>query len=102
MAGQIVPRGENTWLVRVYLGRDPRTGKRLYNNKTVHGTKKAARTYLNGALREHDLGKFATAADTHMAALGGPLFCVAATFMLPPTVPALTKCGPIHQRPWPG
>jgi hypothetical protein len=27
-AGQIIARGANTWLVRVYLGRDPQTGTR--------------------------------------------------------------------------
>jgi integrase len=59
MAGQIIQRGERTWLVRVYVGRDPRTGKRVYENKTIHGTKKEAQGYLNGALRERDLGTFA-------------------------------------------
>ena len=56
MAGQIIPRGERTWLVRVFLGKDPQTGKRLYKNKTVHGTKKEAQTWLNSALTERDCG----------------------------------------------
>ena len=30
--GQIIGRGRNTWLVRVYLGRDPQTGTRKYPN----------------------------------------------------------------------
>jgi integrase len=58
MAGQIIARGERTWLVRVSMGRDLQTGKRRYNNHTVHGTKKDAQKYLNGALRELDLGTF--------------------------------------------
>ncbi|MNR86726.1 putative prophage phiRv2 integrase [compost metagenome] len=58
MAGQIIPRGDRTWLVRVYLGRDPETGKRRYHNHTVHGTKKDAQRYLNGVLREKDMGTF--------------------------------------------
>jgi hypothetical protein len=33
-AGQIVSRGASTWLVRVYLGRDPQTGTRKYHNQT--------------------------------------------------------------------
>jgi len=41
MAGQIIARGERTWLVRVYAGLDG-SGKRPYLNKTVHGTKKDA------------------------------------------------------------
>ncbi|MGP0075109.1 MAG: site-specific integrase [Bryobacteraceae bacterium] len=69
MAGQIIARGEKTWLVRVFEGRDPQTGKRVYHNKTIHGTKKAAQKYLNAALRERDLGTFASATDTSMASL---------------------------------
>jgi integrase len=34
----IIKRGENTYLVRVYLGRDRVTKKRLQKNVTVHGT----------------------------------------------------------------
>lgn len=57
MAGQIISRGENTWLVRVYMGQDD-GGKRKYHNKTIHGNKKDAQQYLNGVLREKDLGTF--------------------------------------------
>jgi integrase len=55
MAGQINKRNENTWLVRIFLGRDA-GGKRLYMNKTIHGTKKDAQKYLTAKLREKDLG----------------------------------------------
>ena len=58
VAGQIVKRGDKTYLVRVYLGRDPETGKRKYHNKTVHGNKKDAQAYLNKCLREKDVGQF--------------------------------------------
>ncbi len=57
MAGQINKRGENTWLVRIFLGRDA-SGKRKYFNKTIHGTKKDAQKYLTAKLREKDLGIF--------------------------------------------
>jgi integrase len=56
MAGQIIPRGKNTWLVRVFIGRDYETGKRQYQSKTIHGTKKLAQRYLTEALRERDMG----------------------------------------------
>jgi integrase len=56
MAGQIIPRGKRTFLVRVFLGRDPSTGKRLYHNKTIHGGRKDAEAYLTGMLRDRDLG----------------------------------------------
>ncbi len=58
MAGQIISRGEKTWLVRVFLGRDSQTGKRKYHNKTVRGNRKDAQKYLNGVLRDLDLGTF--------------------------------------------
>jgi integrase len=58
MAGQIIKRGDRTWLVRMFLGRHPETGKREYHNKTIHGTKKDAEKYLTGVQRERDLGTF--------------------------------------------
>lgn len=57
MTGQIVKRGENTWYVRIFLGRDA-NGKRKYFNKTIHGTKKDAQKYLTAKTREKDLGVF--------------------------------------------
>lgn len=59
MAGTIYKRGPKTWQVRIYMGRDPETGRRINHNKTVHGTKKDAERYLNGILRDRDLGRFA-------------------------------------------
>jgi hypothetical protein len=41
MTGQIIKRGKNTWLLRVFLGRDT-AGKRKYSNETFHGPKKKA------------------------------------------------------------
>jgi integrase len=55
MPGQIINRGKNTWLVRVYMGTDA-NGKRKYHNKTIHGTKKDAERYLTSVLRDRDLG----------------------------------------------
>lgn len=57
MAGQIIKRGEGTWLVRIPLGRDA-NGKRKYHNRTVKGTKKEAQQYLTKALRDLDTGMF--------------------------------------------
>jgi integrase len=45
-------------MVRVFLGRNPNNGKRRYLDKTVRGTKKDTRRYLNGVLRDIDLGIF--------------------------------------------
>lgn len=55
MAGQIIKRGEKTWVVRIFQGRDE-NGKRHYVNKTIHGTKKNAEKYLTAKLRDKDLG----------------------------------------------
>ena len=57
MAGQIIERGKNTYLVRVYMGLDA-DGKRKYHNKTIHGGKKDADKYLTKVLRERDTGTF--------------------------------------------
>lgn len=57
MAGQIVKRGEGTWVVRIFLGRDG--GKRRYMNRTVHGTKKDAERVRTALMRERDLGTLA-------------------------------------------
>lgn len=46
---------ENTWTVRIFLGREA-DGKRKYFTKTIHGTKKDADIYLTAKLREKDLG----------------------------------------------
>lgn len=43
---QVVNRGKNVWLVRIYMGKDAVTGKRIYHNKTIHGSKKDANSYI--------------------------------------------------------
>lgn len=57
MAGQIVKRGERSYTVRIFMGRDE-DGKRRYVNKQIRGTRKDAEKYLNAALRDKDLGIF--------------------------------------------
>src|SRR3984893_17162724 len=44
--GQIIARKTNTWLVRLYQGRDPATGKRRYLNRTVLGERSSAEAEL--------------------------------------------------------
>ena len=60
MAGQIIRRGDKTWLVRIFMGRDGK-GKRQYLNKTLRGTKKDAETYLSKTLTEISSGTFVEA-----------------------------------------
>lgn len=55
--GQIVERGPERYLVRVYIGRD-RANRRRYSSRTVRGTYGAAQRALTKALREVDAGTF--------------------------------------------
>lgn len=57
LAGQIIERGKDIWLVRVYLGKGA-NNKRKYHNKTIHGNKKSAQAYLNKVLHQKDTGTF--------------------------------------------
>jgi integrase len=61
-AGQIAARGASTWLVRVYLGRDPQTGTRKYHNQTNHGPFREAQRFLNLKLQQRDNGRVSRAA----------------------------------------
>ena len=53
--GQIIARGERRWLVRVYLGRDRKTRRRTYHNRTIYGSLRHAQAYLTRRLLERDL-----------------------------------------------
>jgi hypothetical protein len=55
--GQIIARGDQRWLIRVYLGRDHEAKKRNYHNRTIHGSMREAQAYLTKKLRERDLGR---------------------------------------------
>jgi hypothetical protein len=56
--GQIVRRGDRTWLVRVYNDRDAESKKRKYLNRTIHGGLRDAQSHLNKMLEnERDFGR---------------------------------------------
>ncbi len=59
MPGQLIERGKGIWLIRVFLGRDPKTGKREYYNETFYGGKKEAGNALLDALRDRKQGRIA-------------------------------------------
>jgi integrase len=61
--GQIVGRGRQRWLVRIFLGRDRETCKRRYHSRIVRGPVRHAQTYLNKVLRDRDLGRQVDGAD---------------------------------------
>lgn len=56
MKGSIIKRGDQTYLIRLSLGKDSVTGKRLYKSETYHGTKKDAESKLRDLVREFDTG----------------------------------------------
>lgn len=55
--GQIIPRGKDKWLVRIFKGRDS-SGKKLYFNKVISGSKSDAQKYQTAKSREKDVGVF--------------------------------------------
>jgi integrase len=55
--GQIIDKGANKWMVRIFRGRDA-SGKKQYFNKLVNGRKSDAQKYLTAKLREKDVGAF--------------------------------------------
>ena len=69
MPGQLIKRGERKWLVRIYMGVDPQTGKRQYFSRMVHGHKRDAERYLSASLRDRDLGTFAEPSKVTMGEL---------------------------------
>ncbi len=56
--GQVIERGKDTYLVRIYLGQGE-NGKRRYYNKTINGTRKEAQRHLTSVLGDLDRGTFA-------------------------------------------
>jgi integrase len=55
--GQIISKGKDKWLVRIFRGRSA-SGKKEYFNKIVEGSKTRAQKYLTAKCREQDLGFF--------------------------------------------
>lgn len=55
---QIIERGKGRYLVRVFLGRDPTSGKRKYHNKTIRGAKKQAEAYGRKIQHQVDTGVY--------------------------------------------
>ena len=58
MAGQIIHKGKEKWLLRVYRGRDPQSGRRIYKSISFTGGKNEARAELDRILhnQKNDAG----------------------------------------------
>ena len=57
MAGQIIKKGDDRYLIRIYKGRDT-NGKRRYFSQQIKGTRRDAQKLLNATLRDMDTGTF--------------------------------------------
>jgi integrase len=55
-AGQLIKRGKDRYLLRIYLGRDS-TGKRHHHNETFHGGLKDANKRLRELIAKHERGE---------------------------------------------
>jgi hypothetical protein len=55
--GQITKRGSDKYLIRVFMGRDPATGKRHYHTETVHGKKAQAEDHIREILTKLKTGE---------------------------------------------
>jgi integrase len=62
MAGHLQERGPKTWRLSVYVGRDSRTGRKRYVQRTVHGTKREAGKALARLVTEVDEGRHSASA----------------------------------------
>lgn len=54
MKGSLRQRGEQSWQLRVHVGRDPGTGRYRYVEQTLHGTKREAQRALAAMVAEAD------------------------------------------------
>jgi integrase len=62
MAGHLQERGPKTWRLSVYVGRDSRTGRKRYVQRTVHGTKREAERAVARLVTEVDEGRHSASA----------------------------------------
>lgn len=56
--GQMIPRGPNSWLLRIYRGGETDHQRGKYSSKSFHGTTSQARQALTQMLREVDTHSF--------------------------------------------
>jgi integrase len=69
MAGSMRQRGENSWNLRVYAGRDPVTGRKISIERTVRGNKREASKVLAAMVAEADRRPVTAAGKSTVASL---------------------------------
>lgn len=60
MTGEIEKRKKGQYRIRLFLGRDPETGKRLRPSKTINGTRKEAEQALREWISQYESGRLPT------------------------------------------
>lgn len=60
MTGNIIKRGKRSYLLRLSLGNDPVTGKRIRYTRTVHGTRREAERALRDWIDHYESGRLPT------------------------------------------
>jgi len=86
MAGSMRPRGKDTWQLRVHAGRDPRTGRKRYVERTYRGPKKEAQRALAALVLEVERLSPRSAGDGTLEALCNEWLAHAAASFSPRTV----------------
>src|SRR5439155_3270064 len=66
MKGSLREQGEESWELRVYLGRGP-DGRKLYKSHTVKGTKRHAQNELNELLSKLQRGEYVSSSRMTVA-----------------------------------
>jgi integrase len=84
MKGNITRRGANSWRLKIALGRDPVTGKRLTRFATVRGAKRQAEAELARQIAAHDAGTLVEPSKTTLADYMRSWIETAATLRLSP------------------
>ena len=86
MTGSMRPRGEGTWQLRVYVGRDPQTGRKRYTERTFHGGQRQASRALSALAIEVERLTPRSAVEGTMEALLNEWLAHAAPSLSPRTV----------------
>ena len=63
MAGRLIHKRKNSWLLRIYKGNDPLTKKRIYKTVKFEGDRATARAELDRLLRAQVEGREVTPPD---------------------------------------
>jgi hypothetical protein len=86
MPGSMRRRGENSWQLRVYVGRDPKSGRKRYTERTFHGGQRQAGRALAALAIEVERLTPRTASEGTMEALFNEWLAHAAQSFSPKTI----------------